>query len=177
MDRNSRISGKTPAGRMILAVLLIPAILALLTACGNPDIDISAYAGETVAIHGLPEEIAPEGTVAMTVEELASLNMVTVKTQSTSDKIGVVRATGPLLDTLLKKLGVNVTDYRKILLTARDGYEVPLYTDFLMENKVILAIGVDGQPLSGDETPLRIIIPDSDSAYWIRMVTDITLVP
>jgi len=37
----------------------------------------------------------------------------------------------------------------------------------------MLAFGIDGQPLDEDSAPVRIIIPESDSAYWTRMVNRI----
>jgi DMSO/TMAO reductase YedYZ molybdopterin-dependent catalytic subunit len=156
----------------LLALCLFAAVPA--GGCGNPDIDLSAYGKETVAISGLPGETDP---VNIKVEDLAQMSCVTLKTESTSDKIGVVRATGPLLKTLLESYGTGLEDFSEVTFTASDGYEITLDQDFLKENRVILAFGVDGKPLDADEAPLRIIIPGSDSAYWIRMVTAITLKP
>ena len=45
----------------------------------------------------------------------------------------------------------------------------------LADNDVILAFGIDGQPLGEEDAPVRIIIPQSDSAYWVRMVERIEL--
>lgn len=157
---------------LLLVLCLFAAVLA--GGCGNPDIDLSAYGQETVTITGLPGATDP---VIIQVEDLAQMSCVTVKTESTSDKIGVVRATGPLLKTLLEGYGARLEDFSEVTFTASDGYEITLDQAFLNENRVILAFGIDGKPLDTDEAPLRIIIPGSDSAYWIRMVTAITLNP
>ena len=41
------------------------------------------------------------------------MDCVTVKTESTSDKIGKVRATGPTLDTVLSQFGMSQKDIEK----------------------------------------------------------------
>ena len=156
----------------LLAFCLVLAVMA--GGCGNPDIDFSAYGGETLSITGLPGE---EGPVSLRVSELSELDCVTVKTESTSDKIGQVRATGPLLSTLLAAYGADLEDFSEVTFTASDGYEITLDQAFLKENRVVLAFGIDGQPLDADEAPLRVVIPGSDSAYWIRMVAAIDLQP
>jgi len=37
----------------------------------------------------------------------------------------------------------------------------------------MLAYGINGEPLDEETKPVRVIIRDSDSAYWVRMVTKI----
>jgi len=64
--------------------------------CGNPDIDISKYEDSVVVFSGLTDK-----NIKITVKELKAMDCVTVKTKSTSDKIGEIKATGPLLDTVL----------------------------------------------------------------------------
>ena len=46
----------------------------------------------------------------------------------------------------------------------------------LDEKEMILAFGMDGMPLDEEDKPVRIIIPESDSAYWIRMVEKIEFI-
>ena len=64
-------------------------------------------------------------------------------------------------------------DFEKIEILASDGYEIKLMQDFLKENPIIVTFGIDGKPLDQESAPLRIIIPESDSAYWIRKVNQI----
>jgi len=112
----------------------------------------------------------------LTIAELQSLDCVTIKTNSTSDKIGTVKATGPLLETVLDKYGVSMAELKKIVITATDGYEIVLNQPFISENQLILAFGINGEPLGEDEAPLRLIVPESDSAYWIRMIESIEFI-
>ena len=37
----------------------------------------------------------------------------------------------------------------------------------------MLAYGINGEPLDEESVPLRVIIRNSDSAYWVRLVTKI----
>ncbi len=50
---------------------------------------------------------------------MKEMECVTKKTHSTSDKIGEVRATGPLLDTVLAPYGVSQADKAKSFFTVR----------------------------------------------------------
>ena len=100
----------------------------------------------------------------------------TIKTESTSDKIGEVRATGPWLDTVLEPYGLSQEDFSKIVITGADEYDTKLYQKYLKKNRIMLAYGINGEPLEEDSVPCRIIIRRSDSAYWVRQVKTIELV-
>ncbi len=153
------------------AVILILAACLCMSGCGTDDIDISGYHDRTITLTGLAEQ-----DITVTIDELKAMECVTKKTESTSDKIGKVRATGPKLETLLAEHGASQTDFSHIRITAKDGYDVKLNSDVLADNDIILAFGIDGEPLDAESAPLRVIIPKSDSAYWIRMVTKIEFV-
>ena len=155
-----------------LNVLMI-AIIALLSClcmagCGTDDIDISGYGEEKIVLSGLQKE-----DVEVTIRELAAMDCKTVKTHSTSDKIGEVRATGVELGTLLEQYGLSKEDISSLRFYGIDEYDVPLTGEYIMEHDIYLALGINGEPLDKESTPCRVIIPESDSAYWIRMVNRI----
>lgn len=149
------------------------AIIALLSClcmagCGTDDIDISGYGEEKIVLSGLQKE-----DVEVTIRELAAMDCKTVKTHSTSDKIGEVRATGVELGTLLKQYGLSKEDISNLRFYGIDEYDVPLTGEYIMEHDIYLAFGINGEPLDKESAPCRVIIPESDSAYWIRMVNRI----
>lgn len=166
---------KTHPSKQIVMILYAMMILAVTLGCGNPEIDLTTYGSETLTLIGLNDDDESQ-SVTMTITELQSLTCVTITTKSTSDKIGNVKATGPLLETVLEKYGVSLNEFKEIIITAKDGYEIVLNQPFISDNQLILAFGVDGEPLSEDEAPLRLIVPESDSAYWIRMIESIEFV-
>ena len=149
-------------------VLFITVILLCMCACGTDDIDISGYSDAEIVFEGINDE-----PVYITVKQLKSMDCHTVKTKSTSDKIGTVKATGVWLSDILSEYELEQADFRCITVYGTDEYSAPLYKDFLKENRIMLAFGIDGQPLDEDSAPVRIIIPESDSAYWTRMVNRI----
>lgn len=151
-----------------LSILIIAALLMCMCACGTDDIDISGYSNEEVVLEGISEE-----PVAVNVQQLKSMDCHTIKTKSTSDKIGTVKATGVWLSDILAQYGLEQSDFSCITIYGIDEYSAPLYREFLQENKIMLAFGIDGQPLDEESKPVRIIIPESDSAYWTRMVNKI----
>lgn len=149
----------------LIAVLLLGLASLCMSGCGTDDIDISGYADDTVVLAGLADK-----DITLTVADLKAMDCVTKTTESTSDKIGKVRATGPTLDTVLRACGSSQEEIRKAHIYAKDDYDVKLGPSVLGTEEVILAFGIDGEPLGAEEAPVRIIIPESDSAYWIRMV-------
>ena len=149
-------------------VLFITVILLCMCACGTDDIDISGYSDAEIVFEGISDE-----PVYISVKQLKSMDCHTVKTKSTSDKIGTVKATGVWLSDILSEYELEQADFSCITVYGTDEYSAPLYSDFLKENRIMLAFGIDGQPLDEDSAPVRIIIPESDSAYWTRMVNRI----
>ncbi len=156
---------------VVILTVFVCALMSL-TACGKPDdIDISGYADQTILLIGIDDE-----PVQLTVADLKAMECETIKTESTSDKIGVVRATGPWLDTVLKTYGMKQGEFSKIIITGADEYDTKLDQNYLKENPVMLAFGIDGKPLAEDAVPCRIIIRKSDSAYWVRQVREIEFI-
>lgn len=149
-------------------VLFITVILLCMCACGTDDIDISEYSDAEIVFEGINDE-----PVYISVKQLKSMDCHTIKTKSTSDKIGTVKATGVWLSDILSEYELEQADFSCITVYGTDEYSAPLYSDFLKENRIMLAFGIDGQPLDEESAPVRIIIPESDSAYWTRMVNRI----
>lgn len=155
--------------KRLLSLSLIITVIAscgiLLNSCGVDNIDISSYANKEIVLRGIQEE-----DIVITIADLKALECKTLKTHCTSDKVGEVRATGPELDTILTEYGVSKADFAKIIIYGTDEYDVKLLNDYITANDIYLAYGVDGEPLDEESAPCRIIIPESDSAYWTRMV-------
>ena len=153
-----------------IIITVAVAFAAALCGCAPDDIDVSGYADQQIAIDGIAEE-----TINVSIAELKEMECISVKTESTSDKIGKVKATGPTLQTVLANEGADIDDAHKITFHGADGYEYSLYEEYIAEHDIILAFGIDGKPLDAEDAPCRIIIPESDSAYWIRMLDRITI--
>lgn len=153
---------------IIASLILFAGIATCMCGCGVDDIDISGYADSEIVLSGVTDD-----DVTITIADLKAMECKTVKTESTSDKIGVVKATGPELDTVLEPYGVTKADFKKIIFRGTDQYDVKLLNDYVTEHDIYLAFGIDGEPLDAESVPCRVIIPKSDSAYWIRMINRI----
>ena len=154
-----------------LIIAMVMSLGILLCSCGVDDIDISSYADKQVILSGIQDE-----DIVLTIADLKALKCKTLKTHCTSDKVGDVRATGPELNTILAGYGVAKADFDKIIIYGTDEYDVKLKNDYITANDIYLAFGVDGEPLDEESAPCRIIIPESDSAYWTRMVNRIEFI-
>ena len=159
----------------IMAALAVIFGLLIMTSCGTDEIDISTYADEEIVLAGVSDQEDSEQEETVSIKQLKDLDCITKKTHSTSDKIGEVKATGPLLETLLEQYGIQLGDVKRAVFYGKDEYDVRLTGDYLQEHDIILAFGIDGQPLDEESAPVRVIIPESDSAYWIRMVNRIEI--
>lgn len=85
--------------RLLILIAVIILGMFVFTGCGVDDIDISDYEEATLTLSGIEEE-----DIVLTIADLKAMECKTIKTESTSDKVGKVRATGPLLDTILLSL-------------------------------------------------------------------------
>lgn len=149
-----------------LYILLVMTIACCaLCACGTDDIDISSYADRQIVLRGITEE-----DIIITIDDLKAMDCRTLKTECTSDKVGVVKVTGPELDTVLEPYGVSKADFSKMMISGSDEYDCRLKSDYFTEHDLYLAFGIDGEPLDEEDAPCRLIIPESDSAYWVRMI-------
>ena len=131
-----------------------------------------------------------EGNVStplkLTAAEIAKLPRRTVQTK---DHGKDATFEGVPLVEVLKLAGVQFGEHLRgkslatyLLAEASDGYRVvftlteldPAFTDRM----ILLADRRDGKPLSGEEGPLRIVVPDEKrAARWIRQLVKLTLRP
>lgn len=126
--------------------------------------------GEKIVISGL------ESTdIEVTVEEIKDLESVTVEATSVSSsgEENQYTVTGPLFDDLLKKYGKSQKDLVGIRLVAGDGYSIEVPPEILQNRDLILAHTIDGKPLDERTKPIRAVIPEERSMYWIRNLVKI----
>jgi DMSO/TMAO reductase YedYZ molybdopterin-dependent catalytic subunit len=69
---------------------------------------------------------------------------------------------------------------RYIVVSAHDGYRaifsLPEFDPAFTDNRALLADKMDGQPLSGHDGPLRLVMPsEKREARWVRMVERIEI--
>jgi len=69
---------------------------------------------------------------------------------------------------------------RYIVVSAHDGYRaivsLPEFDPAFTDNRALLADKMDGQPLSGRDGPLRLVMPsEKREARWVRMVERIEI--
>lgn len=148
-------------------------LLLFLSACGGSvqvKADISAYAEAPITIKGLGEDFV------VTPAELADLECVKVGAAGKSDKAGYVTAVGPTLTTFLQAYDRDLTDFTFIRVTGSDGYWQRYAVNRLVDQEVILAVADGEKPLTNDQAPLRLLIPNMDASTWVRMINEIEFI-
>ena len=102
----------------------------------------------------------PRRDTAFSLEELAALPQVTVRTENEFSD-GVVAYRGPLVRDVLSKLGLDRLE--RVRFVAANDYYVDIPTDDFRTYDAILAMEADGEPLSRREKgPLWLMYPISD---------------
>lgn len=160
--------------RRLTSVAIILALLICLTGCSGTakmKADISEYGETPITISGLTDE---EFTV--TPNELAELDCVSRTATGATAKAGTVDAVGPLLNTFLAKYDVTIEDFDRIRFIASDEYKTVLKGEYLTDYEVVMAVASGSEPLSSDEQPLRILIPEAESNMWVYSVIKIEFV-
>jgi len=174
-----KVGGKQQA--LLTAVSLIVLVLTVVTLAvsGNRNAAIapggpSPDDAQQILIHGLRDQ-----DITITLGDLKKLPTVTryaEATRSNGEEVQVL-ATGPLLDTLLKKYGKSQQEFSRIRFTARDNYAIAVPADILKNCQIVLSYINDGKPLEEDWQPVRVVIPGARSMNTgtIKKITDTRL--
>jgi hypothetical protein len=172
-----KVGGKQQA--LLTAVSLIVLVLTVVTLAvsGNRNAAIapggpSPDDAQQILIHGLRDQ-----DITITLGDLKKLPTVTryaEATRSNGEEVQVL-ATGPLLDTLLKKYGKSQQEFSRIRFTARDNYAIAVPADILKNCQIVLSYINDGKPLEEDWQPVRVVIPGARSMYWVKDMIRIDL--
>jgi hypothetical protein len=75
----------------------------------------------------------------------------------------------------LKKYGKSQKDITAVRLVAGDGYSIEVPPEVLQSRDLILAHTINGQPLDERTRPIRAVIPEERSMYWIRNLVRIEI--
>ncbi|MDD4592593.1 MAG: molybdopterin-dependent oxidoreductase, partial [Parabacteroides sp.] len=142
----------------------------LIGGCGESTPDDYDYAQQTIVITGLLDE-----DITVSVEELMEMESITEKAEATrfnGEKVKI-NATGPTLNTLLKKYEKSQSDFATIRFTAKDQYSIAVPKEILENHEIILSYAESGRPLSEENQPIHIIVPGERAMYWVRMLKQI----
>jgi DMSO/TMAO reductase YedYZ molybdopterin-dependent catalytic subunit len=114
---------------------------------------------------------AVHNTLNLTLDELVAMPNTTVYAEL--DCYGVLVSvgnwTGVRLGFLLEKAGI-YQEGVSVWLLAQDGYRVSLSIADAMQDYVIIAYELNGEPLPG---VLQLVLPGANGSLWIYMITSI----
>jgi hypothetical protein len=153
---------KPGGGQTRFATVLLIALVLIFASCAAKPADISAYADTPIEIAGLTDK-----DFSVTPRELSELDCVKRSATGATAKAGTVSASGPLLDTFLAQYGKKMTDFERIRFIGADDYRKVLKGDYLTDYEVVLSIASGNKPLPATDQPLRILIPEAESEYWV----------
>ena len=123
-------------------------------------------------------------TVTLTAEALSALPIHAVEVANDQ---GPVRYEGVRLRSVLMQAGVGFGEALRgarlasyVVATAADGYRVVFalaeLDDAFTNREVLIVLKANGQPLSAQEGPFRLLVPDDKArARWMRNLTSLTV--
>jgi hypothetical protein len=137
------------------------------------DDNIQDIEGEAVVICGLPA-----GEITLTLNEIKEMIPESGEAMSisSSGEETVTSYMGVDLGKIMEMYDVTSADYSALRLLATDGYSIEVPREILEASRVILAYELDGEPLRAKDLPLRVVIPDVRSMYWVRQLSRIELI-
>jgi DMSO/TMAO reductase YedYZ molybdopterin-dependent catalytic subunit len=154
--------------KKIMAAVAILLSVVCMSGCGGKAADISSYGDTPITVSGLLDE-----DFEITPNELAELDCVSRTATGATAKAGTVSVYGPLLDTFLAQYDCKASDFKKIRFLCADEYKTVLKDEYLTDYEVVLAISGKNEPLPEDCQPLRLLIPEAESAMWAYSVVRI----
>lgn len=151
-------------------IALCFALLLIVTACANePKVQDPEAPTGTLTFLGLA------GIPELTIAELQELdtysgegNTVNSANEETSRSF-----TGARLDKVLAHYGLSLDGVTAVVVNAGDGYSVEIPKPILKNRELILAWEIDGVPLEGKDAPLRMVVPEERTLYWVRNVVEL----
>jgi hypothetical protein len=148
-------------------VVLAFALLLLLTACQGKEAGPTDQG--TLTLVGLGSEIE------LTLAELRELDTYSgeANTINSANEESRRSFTGARVDKLLAHFGANLDQYATVTAKAGDGYSVQIPKPILESRQLILAWELEGKPLEGKDAPLRMVVPEERTLFWVRNVVEL----
>lgn len=161
--------------KVFLLLLLAVFMLFAFSGCADEQTEDPAAAGEgeSITISGLPD-----GEIKITIDKIKALPAESGEAVSisSSGEESTVPFKGVALNTILEKHGSSLDDYTSVRLVAADGYSVEVPEDILRSKPFYLAYELHGEPIREKDRPLRVVIPDVRSLYWIKALAEVQLI-
>lgn len=119
-----------------------------------------------------------DGDIEVTVAELKGLPVVeeNVTSVNSSGKKSNYAIKGAYLSDLLKEYGKKQSDLKAIRFIAGDGYGIDVPGDIMEQQVIILAYQINGQPIEEKYKPVRAVIPEERSMYWVKNLIEIKVI-
>ncbi|MFO7928746.1 MAG: molybdopterin-dependent oxidoreductase [Candidatus Humimicrobiaceae bacterium] len=153
-----------------LAILLILffVVLWILSGCSSDEIK----SGEKLTISGFGEEIE------LSLGEIKKFDEVNLEVDSinSDDEKERRKVKGVLLEDIIGSyFEKGMKDVASLRFYAGDGYSVEIPGEVLESEKIILAYGMDGKPLKEWEKPLRSVVTNQRTMYWVKNLVKVGL--
>jgi hypothetical protein len=153
---------------LFLAILMVLSLVA----CAKPE---GQEPNDDKAIDLLGLSAEPEQLTIAALKELDNCSGE-ANTINSANEATCRSYTGARVEKILAHFGKNLKDFAAIVVNAGDGYAVEIPREILDSRDIILAWELDGAPLAEKDAPLRVVVPEERTLYWVRNVASLEFV-
>lgn len=151
--------------------IAVLAIILLLAGCSQPTAEEENMGSFTVTGMGEDRVIS----VADMIEQYEAVEM-DVTSEDSAGEINEYHVKGIRLADVLAGEGITEADYSSMRAVAGDGYAIEVPQEIVAIRDIVLAYEIDGEALSEDSKPIRLIVPEERSMYWVRNMVILDLI-
>jgi hypothetical protein len=155
----------------LLFIMLV--VIALSVAGCTQTSDDEAKVMGSFTISGVGEEHVMDVVQMVEQYEAVELDVTSVDSQGETNEYHVK---GIRLADVLAGEGIGVQDYDSLRAVASDGYAIEVPKEIVAIRDIVLAYEINGEALPDDSKPIRLIVPEERSMYWVRNMTNLDLI-
>ncbi|QRN84735.1 molybdopterin-dependent oxidoreductase [Clostridia bacterium] len=154
-----------------VSVLCLLAIVLLVAGCSQPTANEEESMG-SFTVTGIGDERVI--SVADIIEQYDAVEMDVTSVDSAGET-NEYHVKGVRLADVLAGEGISAEDYSSMRAVAGDGYAIEVPQEIVEIRDIVLAYEMDGEALPEDSKPIRLIVPEERSMYWVRNMATLDL--
>jgi hypothetical protein len=156
-----------------MVVLLVLAVNLLAVGCSQSSVADEEKIMGSFTVTGIGEDRVIQ--IADIVEHYEAVEMNVTSVDSTGET-NEYHVKGVRLAEVLGGEGITPEDYNSLRAVASDGYAIEVPKEIVAIRDIVLAYEINGEALPEDSKPIRLIVPEERSMYWVRNMTILDLI-
>lgn len=155
-----------------LVLIMLVAMVLLVAGCAQASAEEEKVMG-SFSITGVGEEHVID--VAEMVEQYEAVELYVTSVDSAGET-NEYHIKGVKLDDVLAGENIDTATFSSLRAVASDGYAIEVPKEIVEAREIVLAYEINGEALADDSKPVRLIVPEERSMYWVRNMVNLDLI-